>query len=137
MAYYPYIILTNSNATLARRFKAIAMRPTLRKMDSIDWTLGGRVDKAIGPVVQTFSYVLRVPQDDPSNGDEGNMADLITFFNYASSAVAPTDVITLTDHYGNTFSVYFTGDLAQDPLTTMLEGDSAWYIIPVTFLEIS
>jgi hypothetical protein len=104
-------------------------------MDSIDYTLGGTIDKANGPIVKTFSYVLRVPEDDPDDPDYGKMSELKTFFEYSNPAIDPTDILVLTDHYGIEHYVYYTGEQSPEPLTTMLEGSNAWHIVNATFLE--
>lgn len=136
MATYKYIILSNSDASLVRRFKAIGMKPSFMRTDSMEYTLDGKPDKSSGPILRQFGYVLRVPQDDPADANYGNMAELQTLFLLANPGATPSDVITLTDHYGNSFSCYFIGDMSPEPLTTMLEGDNAWHIVQIMLQEI-
>lgn len=130
-----YITLTNSNASFSRKFKAIAMRMPESRMDRIDRALSGTVDKQSGPIIRQFSYALRVPQDTPADPTFGTYDDLKTFFGYNNANAVPSDVITLTDHYTVTHSVYFEGQLDPEPLTTMLEGPNAYYIVQITLQE--
>jgi len=137
MTTYPYIVLTNSNASLSRRFKAIAMGTPLLRTDSVELTAGGKTDKATGPVIQAFQYALRVPIDDPADANYGNYAELKTFFSYDSAITDPTDVITLTDHFGDDYDCYFYGQLDPEPLTTMLEGPNAWMVVQINMREVT
>lgn len=136
MATFKYIILQNSNATLVRRFKAIGLKPVQMRTDSMEYTLDGRPDKTAGPIINQFGYVLRVPEDDPADANYGNMAELRTLYELTNPGATPSDVITLTDHYGVTHNCYFTGDMAPEPLTTMLEGQNAWHIVQIMLQEI-
>lgn len=136
MATNKYIILQNSNASLVRRFKAIAMKPRSTRTDSMEYTLDGSPDKASGPIIRTFSYVLRVPQDDPADSSYGMMSELTTLFNLTNPNATPNDILTLTDHYNQTHQCYFMGELAPEPLTTMLEGSNAWHIVEINLQEI-
>lgn len=134
MPTYPYIILKNSTSTVIKRFKALAIAPAVRRMDSLEYTLGGKVDKQSGPVVRTWSYVLRVPEES-ADSNYGTFNELRTLWLLNNPNASPTDVINLTDHYGNAYNVYFIGSLEPEPLTTMLEGPNAWHIVPVTMQE--
>lgn len=136
MATFKYIILQNSDASLIRRFKAIGMKPTQTRSDGMNYTLGGKADKASGPIINRFQYVLRVPQDDPADANYGNFAELKTLFELTNPNATPSDVITLTDHYGNTHQCFFMGELSPEPLTTILEGDSAWHIVQIVLQEL-
>lgn len=136
MATFKYIVLQNSNASLVRRFKAIGMKPMQKRTDSIQYTLSGKTDKAAGPLINVFQYVLRVPQDDPDDAAYGNFAELKTLFELTNPNATPSDVITLTDHYGNSHQCFFMGEMAPEPLTTILEGDSAWHIVQIVLQEL-
>lgn len=129
-----YITLANSNASISEKFKAIGMKIHQVRTDSIDWTLSGKIDKAAGPVIVQWQYVLRVPQTSSESG-YGELADLQALFALSNSKAIPTDVITLTDHYGITHSCYFTGSLSPEPLTTILEGANAWHIVQISLQE--
>lgn len=134
MTVNKYITLTTSNASLSKRFAAIEFSPPLERMDTIEYTLGGKTDKQAGPVIQMWRYTLRIPIDTPPT-NYGTYGDFITFFNLSNANATPSDVITLTDHWGNTHSVYFSEGVQPSPLTTFLEGVNAWFIVPVSFVE--
>lgn len=138
MTTFNYIILQNSTSGSGKRFKAIEMALPRRRTDSIDVTLGGKYDKASGPILKSFQYTLRVPIDEPEDGWQyGNYDDLVDLFDLTtSSGSGPTDVITLTDHSGSGHQCYFSGEMSPKPLTTQLEGVNAWHIVGITLLEI-
>jgi hypothetical protein len=130
MTTYKYITLTDSNDGDSFNFKVIGMKYPEMRTDNIDYTLSGDVDKASGPIIRQFQYVLRVPQDAQENG-YGCMDDLRTLWRYTNPNASPSDVITLTDHYGDMYDCFFLGDIDPEPLTTMLEGANAWHIVQI------
>jgi hypothetical protein len=135
MAVNKYITLRNSNSSLSRRFKATQMRLPRLRSDTIEYTIGGKTDKQAGPVFRQFFYVLRIPVDDPIDANYGKYSELLTLFDLSNSNATPSDVITLVDHWGNSYSVYFASDLDPEPLTHELEGDNAWFMVAVLFTE--
>lgn len=130
-----YITLASSDASISEKFKAIGMKVNQYRMDSIEWTLSGNIDKAAGPVVNQWQFVLRVPQTSSEAG-YGQLSDLQALFALSNSKATPSDKITFTDHYGTSHYCYFTGSLSPEPLTTILEGPSAWHIVQITLQEI-
>ena len=130
-------LVTSDGTTLDRRFKAIAMKPGKRRMDSIETTLEGGTDKANGPIFKIWEYVLRIPLENPSVEEEGNWAEFEQFYDYNDPNATPSDQITLYDHFEVDHTVFLVGDLRPEPLTTMLEGDSAWYLVQVAFREVT
>lgn len=135
MAGYKYLILEDSEGYYTKRFKAITYKPSKRRTDSVEWTLGGKIDKAAGTIINTFEYTLRVPYDE-TDPDYGSYDDLIYFYELTDPNGTPNDVITLTDHYGIIHYVMFIGGMELSPLTTQLEGPNAWYIVPITLVEL-
>lgn len=132
MPTYNYIILERSNHSGDKWFTAIQYTPSLTKGDTIEYALDGSIDKQNGPVTTQFRYQLRVPCDTPPN-NYGDYADLLAFFRLANSNLTPSDVIILTDHFGTAYDVYFVGNMSPEPLTTVLEGPNAWFLINITF----
>jgi hypothetical protein len=130
MATNKYIVLENSNGSLIKWFKAIDLKVPEPRTDSLRFAVDGTPDKASGPILRAFMYVLRVPEDDQGN-DYGDMTDLRTLWRLTNPNAVPSDVITLTDHYGSKFDCFFTGSLEPTPLTTMLEGSNAWHIVQI------
>jgi hypothetical protein len=137
MTVYKYITLSNSTGTPVKRYSAIGFSPPMMRGDTIDFTLGGKLDKQNGPITKQKKYTLRVPIDTPSDANYGTYNDLKTLFELANSNLSPSDVILLYDHFGTPASVYFVGDAMPEPLTTQLSGPNAWYTINVTFQEIT
>lgn len=136
MATNKYIILSSSNASVHARFKAIDMKVPEQRTDNMRYALDGTPDKASGPILRQFIYVLRVPEDHQDN-DYGDIADLRALWRLTNPNAVPSDVIVLTDHYGNKYNCYFTGSLEPTPLTTMLEGANAWHIVQIALQYIS
>lgn len=138
MATYDYIILNNSNSSLTKRFKAVAMKMSKTRTDNIDRAVGGSTDKQAGTIIERWQYGLRVPvyTAQSAGSDYGLWSDLETFYGYNNPNGTPSDKITLTDHYGQTHTVIFVGDIAPEPLCTILEGDAAYYIVQVAFEEV-
>jgi hypothetical protein len=130
-----YITLTPSSGS-GYRFKAIEMAMPHRRTDSIDYTIGGKIDKHSGPIIKSWVYTLRIPIDIQTDPVYGCYDNLMYLFDLTSSSGSVTDVITLLDHFGQSHFVYFSGEMSPKPLTTQLEGVNAWHIVPVTLLEI-
>lgn len=134
MTVYKYIVLQDSELTNVKRFKATGFSPPIDRTDDIKITLGGDFDKAAGALVYRWRYVLRVPAES-SDSLYGTYDELKWFFELNSPAGTPTDLLTLTDHYGDVHQVIFEGNMLPDPLTTQLDGPNAYMIVPVSFLE--
>jgi hypothetical protein len=131
MTVNKYITLANSSDTLSKKFKAIGMKYPENRTDNMDYAADGSPDKAAGPIIRQFIYVLRVPQDVQTNG-YGCFDDLQTLWRLNKPNAVPSDIIHLTDHYGNEFDCFFVEGFDPEPLTTMLEGTNAWHIVQVT-----
>jgi hypothetical protein len=133
-----YISMNDSvgATTSEKKFKAIEMAPSLTRFDSIDYTLGGKVDKQAGPTAQAWRYTLFVPIGTTGSTTEwGNSIDLQTFYMRDNANATPTDVVTFTDHFSSSHYVYFAGDIDIQPLCTVLDGSAAYYLIPIAFVE--
>jgi hypothetical protein len=131
-----YITLANSLNASPLRYEAIQFSPPLIRTDTIELTLGGKTDKQNGPIIKQRKYTLRVPIDTPSKGaNYGTYSDLRTLFLLSNAMLSPSDVIILVDHFCATGSVYFIGDAVPEPLTTILEGENAWYMVNITLQE--
>jgi hypothetical protein len=131
-----YITLADSTNATPLRYEATQFVPPLIRSDTLELTLGGKTDKQNGPVIKQHKYTLRVPIDTPSKGaNYGTYSDLRTLFLLSNSGLTPSDVIILVDHFCATASAYFVGDAMPEPLTTVLEGENAWYMVNVTFQE--
>ncbi len=133
-----YIQLKASNQTSYMKFMAIEMKLPHQRMDSIEYTVGGGVDKAAGPILRKWQYTLRVPVDTTvyrGVTNFGRFTELQTLYDYNDAHGVPTDVVDFADHWGNTSSVYFSGDLDPSSLTTIIEGSNAWFLVPITLVE--
>ena len=131
MATNKYIVLESSSGSLVKWFRAIDLKVPEQRTDNLRFALDGTPDKASGPILRQFIYVLRVPEDHQES-DYGDMADLRTLWRLTNPNAVPSDVITLTDHYNSKFDCFFTGSMEPTPLTTMLEGVNAWHIVQIS-----
>lgn len=133
-----YIALNNSinSPATEKRFKAIEMAPTYARMDAINYTISGKINKQAGPIVRLRRYTLFVPIGTTGSTTEwGNSVDFESFFVLSNATATPSDTIVFKDHYGLTRAVYFTNDADMQPLCTILDGGSAYYLIPISFME--
>ena len=136
MTSYSYIVLTNSDASLSRRFTVMlgSMTKIYQKAQTMDVTIGGKIDLGQGSKLEIISYGLKVKAS--GTPPEGDKADLETFWGYSDPGGTPSDVITLTDNLGNSFNVYILGDMPEQPLAYLLEGDDARYIYTLKVVKI-
>lgn len=131
-----YIELTNSDTSYSKRFKATQFAPVLERSDDIQRTLSGTIDKSAGAVIRLWQYILRVHAES-ADSQYGSLADLQYFFLLNNPNGTPSDVITLTDHYGNNHSCVFTGSFSPENQTTVLEGVNAFFLVKVALGEIA
>lgn len=131
-----YITLSNSNSSLTKKFKATALKTPWRRTDQVTIALDGTPDKAAGTILYPRQYILRVPYVS-TDANYGTLANLKTFFELNNPNATPSDVITLTDHFGTSVNVIFVGEADPQPVSTIIDGDSAFYMVPVSFMEIT
>lgn len=141
-----YIKLTNSTETLIKKFRTLhaGYRPIRERVGNQRLTITGHIDNQIAVVIRRWRYVIKVYETDPTDpsGTDsdtegyGTLAHLKTFFNYTDADGAPSNLITLTDHYGDDHLVYFaTGVISEEPYTTALEGVTASFSVSAELLE--
>lgn len=132
-----YITLTDSEGPLyglSKRFKVISMKMPLMRTDSIRHAVDGSIDKANGAIIAMFRYLIRVPMEE-ADVNYGDLEDLKTLYLLNNPNGTPSDLITLTDHFGDTHECYFVGDFDADNLTTVIDGENAHFIVPITLQE--
>jgi hypothetical protein len=137
---YPYIILATSNASKTKRFMVAegGYAPNLTKAQNEQHTIDGVVDGSQGAIYGAFIYQLKVYETllGGMANDYGTIWDLQDFYVLNNPNGTPSDVLTLTDHFGNAHDVLFMGQLAPQPLSVILSGDNALYFYKVEFHEI-
>lgn len=136
-----YIVLTNSGSTLVKRFRVLlpGFSPIREKVGTIRTTVTGKVDNQCGPILGKWQFVIRAYETDPldptkSDTDTegyGTLAHLKTFFDYNEP---PSNLLTLTDFDESTYGVYLVGVLSEKPLTPKLEGQCAFFDVPITIV---
>lgn len=132
-----YIVLTNSDSSLSKRFRVVGdgYRPVAEKLGQRRVTVTGRLDNQVGPIVHSWRHILKVYAEDPDGSEYGTLDDLKTFFSYKPGET-PSDVITFTEHDGTTtHEVYLLGSLSERNLTTYLDGPHACFLVEVEMVE--
>ena len=132
-----YFILTNSNNTLSKRFRVLfeGYVPTIEKSQTIDKTLDGGLDVSMGGLYETHEYLVRVRYEE-TDSNYGTMDELKTFFSYNNPNGTPSNVLTLTTHFGVNYNVMMVGNFAEKLLGVMIDGIYSFYVIQCTFLFI-
>lgn len=130
-----YIMLANSTGTLVKRFRVLAdgYLAMLEKTQTRRRTVTGVIDNQEGPVCQRWQFIFKVYETDPTDPSKadndvtgyGRLDHLETFFKLNNPGGSPSNVITFTDHYGNSHSVYLTGVLPEKPISVSISGTAA------------
>ena len=90
------------------------------------WT--GRLDVVFAPkIIQNYIGVIIVPVTPPTGF--GNLDDFRTAYQAQAAQ-------TFKDHYGNQFSIVFTGTLPEKSIMNAWDAASNEFRIPVTFYAI-
>ena len=128
-----FTLATNSNS-LNKRFKVITSgyRRSTYKSESISRTLNGQQDVSRGAIYKIHDYMVKVRETEPDS-NYGNLSDLEAFFEFNNPNGTPSDQLTLTDHYNNSYTCIFTKDFIPEPLGVMLEGVCAYFIVKCSF----
>lgn len=132
-----YITLQNSTNSVSKRFRAVmgGWKNTLNKKETINEVIGGGLDIAVGSIYETNQYMFRVRHTE-EDSEFGTKSDLEYFFRLNDPDPAtgsPSNLLTLVDHYGTTKHGYLVGNLCPDPVTTIIDGLYAWFMIQVEF----
>jgi len=135
MAHYSYFILTNSNDSLIKKFRVVmpSYKRILEKSQSINKTIDGALDISQGAIYERHEYGIRVRESESEEG-YGDIEDLETFYKYNNPNGTPSDMMTLTDHFGVNHNAYFIGDYQNSLLGVMIEGGEAWSIVNAQFI---
>jgi hypothetical protein len=122
---------------ISKHFKAIDYKPHYQNTSTFKITAGGMLDKSTGVIITMFQFTFRVSADsNPDEPDDGTMDELRQLYFLNNPNGSPSDLLTLVDFYGKTYSVKFKEDMVPSPLTTQLEGPNAWHIVPVELIVV-
>ena len=110
MATNDYFTLTTSDGSFSRRFQVLlsGYRPILEKSQSIDKTLDGSLDIAVGGLYKRDEYLVRVRQEE-NRENFGNLEDLRTFFSFNNPNGTPSNVLTMVSHCEQVYNVVMLG----------------------------
>ena len=140
MTVVKYFTLTNSNSTLTKKFRVLhsGYEPILEKSQGVKKTLTGGWDISSGGIRERHEYLVRCSEQDAEEGSGyGSLVDLKTFFSYNNPNGTPSNRLTLTDHFGNSWLVVMNGDFAPKIMGAAVEGPHSYYIVKASFLFIS
>jgi hypothetical protein len=112
--------------------------PGLLKAQNEQRTIEATVDISQGGIYPQFIYQFKVYETLPGGvaSDYGTIHDLEYFFSLNNPNGTPSDVITMTDHFGDLHDVIMMGNLIPQPLSVIISGDNALYFYKVEFHEI-
>jgi hypothetical protein len=129
-----YFTLTTSDGELTRRFAVIqsGFEPVQEKMQTVNTTVNGGLDVALGAIYETHSYIVRVRHTETRPG-YGNKDDLEAFYRLNDPGAVKSPVIKMTDHHGMDHNVYMLGQHMPIPLAVSLEGTEAFFNVKCTF----
>ena len=140
MAVLKYFTLTNSDSSLSKKFRVLhsGWDPIREKSMSVKKTLDGGLDISSGGIRERHEYLVRVSELDPEAASGfGSKGDLDTFFSYNSPNGTPSNRLTLTDHFGNSWIAVMAGDFAPKVMGASMEGVTSYFIVKCTFLFLS
>jgi hypothetical protein len=137
MSTQGYIQLSNSNASLTKKFRVVmgTLVKTRNRPATDNRTASGHADHQEGGHFWSWAMTLRVMAQE-TDGTYGLYTDLQTFLDYNNPNGTPNNKITLTDHQGNTFTVYLMSNVDFSNLTPDLDGANATYLIPIAMSEV-
>jgi hypothetical protein len=116
------------------KFKAVQMRPTLSQSKTFEKTLGGQLDVHYGNTWEILRYVLKIPQFTVEIG-YAVYDDLRYIYSLHNPNAVPSARFKVIDHYGSEYPLcHFSGDLVFEPLTTIIEGECAWFFVPIDIM---
>jgi hypothetical protein len=129
-----YFSLANSEGETSYKFRSLLAghEPLLEKTQNIQPTLNGGLDVSMGGIYTTHTYNVMVRETESEEGF-GNKSDLEAFYLLNNPNGTPSNVITLTDHYGNDHAVFMVGQHLPLPLGVVIEGPNAYFVCKCMF----
>ena len=133
-----YIEIITSGSEISRKYYAILSGHSEihRKAQSIENNIEGEPLITNGGIVLQFNYVIKLMYETDEAGF-GTKDEMIYLYRLNNPNGSPSDVLTLIDHYGVSHKVKFTEGLELVPLTTMIDGEDAYFYTPIKFIEVA
>ena len=132
-----YITLATSGSEVVKKYYAIlnGYTESFKKAQTIENNVEGDPLITNGGIVALFSYVLKL-SETMVDTSFGTKEDLKAMYRLNNPNGVPSDVFTLTDHYGVPHLVKFTNDLDLNPLTVILVGEDSYFYTPIKLIEV-
>ena len=131
-----YISLSNSNASLIKKFDLLDFKPAKPRSEAVETLSSGRKHVTRGRRQNTFEVTFLIPEIS-LNADWGDLDDLEVFHGYDMPGGTPSDVLTLTLMDESQYQVRWLGDLEPVPQGTILYGSQAYYAVKAELIDIS
>lgn len=139
MTVVKYFVLTNSNSTLSKKFRVLhsGYNPVLEKAQGAKRTLEGGWDISSGGIRERHEYLVRASFVElEAAAGYGSLEDLKVFYRYNNPNGTPSNRITLTDHFGDSWIVVMDGTFAPQIMGIMTDGPYSYYLVKCAFLFI-
>jgi len=132
-APYKYIYLSASNGSNAKRYRVLFDNYSIvhSKSQTVRRAATGAYDIAEGEVKDTHNYLIRVWETE-LDSNYGDYADLLALYFLNDPGGTPSNVLKFRDHMtepGNEQNVMMIGDFVKQPLTIMIAGSDASFIV--------
>lgn len=149
MSANKYITLAPSNdttGTQAKRYRVLmgGWKYTIERSQSIEKAISGKLDVTEGGLITSQEYTIRLRHRESPDSLYGTRADLENLFRLNNPNGTPSNLVRFSDHYHD-YAAYdpttyadaiLTNSLRIEPLTTIIDGDYAWFVINLSLVLI-
>jgi len=133
-----YIVIKNSSEGSGKKFKVIqgGYRSVLQKNSSSKATIGGIKDRVEGAVYEVFQFTIKTSYQltaAETSANYGTKDDLKAYYLLNDPDASPSNLLTLTDFLGTSYTGWLDGDFVPDPISTIIDGECAYFFINILF----
>lgn len=136
-----YLEIWDSSGSGGEKFRVVegGYQEIPIRAQTVQETIDGNPDVVWGTNFEMRQYTLRVCNTSGSDTPEaevgyGNLTELRRLWSLNNPNGTPSPILTITDHYDETFNAIFIGnELPMKPLSIWIDGEYSWFIIPVVF----
>ena len=130
MASNPYITLTSGSASYKFRVILSGYKQSYQKSSRKSPTLSNRLDVSHGSSFETLSMVIMVRETETEEG-YGTLETLRGLFRRTTHS---DNLMTLTKNDGTSITCVPMGESGFQPLSYIVEGNTAWMQVSVNFI---
>ena len=125
-----YFVLTTSDGSFEKRFKATRFVPLEQKRQTTAQTAGG-ISIVSGTPLLIHQISVKTT-DQVLDSTYGTIHDLKAFFRLNNPSATPSSTITYTSFNGEQYYVKMMGDFVPQPLTTIVNGLNALFVCEIS-----